>query len=146
MKISFDGNVENVLGEIKEFMTMLGDTSHINVPVEDPGYTKAVEDLKVAAIEKEEFDRNLEDAISKKEPVKKDEAPTTVLPTLPTITTEYTITDVQNTAGQLIRDKGVKKENLRDLLEKYGVQAVTELKSEDYGAVMEDLKALGADV
>ena len=55
----------------------------------------------------------------------------------------YTIDDLSRAGAELI-DQG-KMPQLIDLLKRHGVQAITQLKPEQYGAVATELNALGAN-
>ena len=72
-------------------------------------------------------------------------APTDPAPTVPvTTTTTYTLDQIAKAGASLV-DAG-KMEQLLALLEKFGVQAITQLSSEQYGAFATELRALGAQI
>lgn len=147
VKVEFHGTVEEVKNEMVEFV------GSWQTPVEDAefiarvvGSTPVVEELKKTKP-------------SKVEPAK-DEAPTTpatpvveetpaptdpVVPTVPVApATEYTFADVQRIAAPLVQQG--KSEELKNALKNFGVQAITELQQDQFGAFIQELKNLGADV
>ena len=65
-------------------------------------------------------------------------------PAVPTAAPQYSL-EMLATAGAALVDAG-KMEPLRQLLGKYGVASITELKPENYGAVAGELRALGAAI
>lgn len=68
-----------------------------------------------------------------------------VTPTpLPTSAPQYTF-DMISTAGSALIDAG-KMVQLQQLLGKFGVQSLAELKPESYGAIANELRALGAKI
>ncbi len=141
MKVSFDGSVSEVMGEIQEFMETVSSTGakRIDTPV-----------MKTKKMDKKVNQEKTEAASEYKpadESEKKSIEFTPTIPTVPTVTTEYTLTDVTNAAAQLVRDKGeAMRIKLAELLKKFGVKSLPELDSSNFGAVMEELKNLGADV
>lgn len=68
-------------------------------------------------------------------------------PAAPTAPAEkvYTFDDITNAGAQLL-EAGKMQELMKLLKEGYGVQAVTQLKSEQYAAVAADLRKLGANI
>lgn len=74
-------------------------------------------------------------------------AETTATPTAPAVPTsapQYTL-DMIATAGSALIDAG-KMDQLMGLLGKFGVASLTELAPESYGAVANELRALGAAI
>ncbi len=144
MKIEFNGSVDEVFGEVQEFMGKIsgGEPKKMVAPTQEMQET--VREVKQ---DKSEMVAPGDWTTSDCKPTDKlDETPT-VVPTVPTATTEYTLTDLTNAAAQLVRDKGDDmKLTLRDLLAKYGVKSLKDLNENNYGVVMEELKNLGADV
>ncbi len=68
-----------------------------------------------------------------------------VTPTpIPTSAPQYTF-DMISTAGSALIDAG-KMVQLQQLLGKFGVQSLAELKPESYGAIANELRALGAKI
>lgn len=67
-----------------------------------------------------------------------------VVPSAAPPTKTLTMNDIATAGAQLI-DKG-KMGQLLDLLKKYSVQAVTQLKESDYPAFAADLRTLGAEI
>ena len=66
-------------------------------------------------------------------------------PEPPASTKAYTLEDIGRAGAVLVNEKG-KLPELRGLLSKYSVQAITQLDPNDYNAFAEDMKALGADL
>ena len=71
-------------------------------------------------------------------------AETTAAPAVPTSAPQYTL-DMIATAGSALIDAG-KMDQLMGLLGKFGVASLTELAPESYGAVANELRALGAAI
>ena len=71
-------------------------------------------------------------------------AETTAVPAVPTSAPQYTL-DMIATAGSALIDAG-KMDQLMGLLGKFGVASLTELAPESYGAVANELRALGAAI
>lgn len=71
-------------------------------------------------------------------------AGTTAAPAVPTSAPQYTL-DMIATAGSALIDAG-KMDQLMGLLGKFGVASLTELAPESYGAVANELRALGAAI
>ena len=72
---------------------------------------------------------------------------TTVVPTAPAVPTaapQYTL-DMIATAGSALIDAG-KMEQLMQLLARFGVSSLTELAPDKYGAVANELRAMGATI
>lgn len=65
-------------------------------------------------------------------------------PTVPTSAPQYTL-DMIATAGSALIDAG-KMDQLMQLLGKFGVASLTELAPESYGAMANELRALGAAI
>ena len=63
---------------------------------------------------------------------------------VPTSAPQYTL-DMIATAGSALIDAG-KMDQLMQLLDKFGVASLTELKPESYGAIANELRALGAAI
>lgn len=68
----------------------------------------------------------------------------TPAPTVPTSAPQYTL-DMIATAGSALIDAG-KMDQLMGLLGKFGVASLTELAPESYGAVANELRAMGAAI
>ena len=71
-------------------------------------------------------------------------AETTAAPAVPTSAPQYTL-DMIATAGSALIDAG-KMDQLMGLLGKFGVASLTELAPESYGAVANELRAMGAAI
>ncbi len=72
-------------------------------------------------------------------------------PQQPTTTKVYTFDDITNAGAQLLEmdrkdQSNTKMMQLMGLLKKYGVQAVTQLKPEQYADVADGLRELGATI
>lgn len=153
VKVEFTGSVEEVKKEIREFIEVnctevISDTEKAinkaasNVKTEEKT-TPKVEDKK------EEI-KKVEEAPTQKlptAPAKKEEAPVEVATPLPTKTAEYTAADLQKiTAAWVNKDINNNRTTLINLLASFGVKAITVLPKEKYGAFIQELKNLGADV
>ncbi len=142
MKIEFNGSVNEVLEEVQEFMEKVSSSGvkKIDVPVKEVKKTgKKTKQEKTETVAPGDWTTS-----DCKPSDKLEESPEGIIPT---VATEYTLTDVVNAAAQLVRDKGEDmKLTLRDLLAKYNVKSLQDLSADNYGAVMEELKNLGADV
>lgn len=132
VELKFIGTPAEVKAEIKEFIGLEDTTIHEN--------TIPKKEVKTVV---ETADTQLPVQEPAKKVVKEVEQ---VLPTLPTATTEYTDADIQRIAGGLIKKNAALKDTLINTLGNYGVQAITQLPKEHYGAFVQDLIALGADV
>lgn len=132
VELKFIGTPAEVKAEIKEFIGLEDTTIHEN--------TISKKEAKTVV---GTADTQLPVQEAAKTVVKGAEQ---VLPTLPTATTEYTDADIQRIAGGLIKKNAALKETLINTLGNYGVQAITQLSKEHYGAFVQDLIALGADV
>lgn len=132
VELKFIGTPAEVKAEIKEFIGLEDTTIHEN--------TIPKKEVKTVV---ETADTQLPVQEPAKKVVKEAEQ---VLPTLPIATTEYTDADIQRIAGGLIKKNAALKETLINTLGNYGVQAITQLPKEHYGAFVQDLIALGADV
>jgi hypothetical protein len=71
-------------------------------------------------------------------------APTPAAPAVPVTAPTYTLDQIAKAGANLV-DAG-KMEQLLALLTKYGVQAVTQLTPDQYGAFATELRALGAQI
>lgn len=71
-------------------------------------------------------------------------AETAAAPAVPTSAPQYTL-DMIATAGSALIDAG-KMDQLMGLLGKFGVASLTELAPESYGAVANELRAMGAAI
>ncbi len=76
-------------------------------------------------------------------PVAQPPVPVTPTP-IPTSAPQYTF-DMISTAGSALIDAG-KMVQLQQLLGKFGVQSLAELKPDSYGAIANELRALGAKI
>ena len=138
VKVEFTGSVEEVKKEIREFI----EANCIEVVNStEKAINKAASNVKT----EEKTTVNVEE---KKEEVKKvEEAPVEVATPLPTKTAEYTAADLQKIAAAWVnKDIDNNRVALVNLLSSFGVKAITVLPKENYGAFVQELKNLGADV
>lgn len=145
IKVEFHGTVEEVKNEMVEFV------GSWQTPVEDAefiarvvGSTPVVEELKKTEPARVETPTgNLATCDCKEVPKPETTAP--VVPTVPVApATEYSFADVQRIAAPLVQQG--KSEELKNVLKNFGVQAITELQQDQFGAFIQELKNLGADV
>jgi len=155
VKVEFTGSVEEVKKEIREFIevnstgvTTEGLATSIKENLE--AETKVEEKSTVKVEEKKEPVKKVEEVPIQKlptAPVKKEEVPVEVPTPLPTKTAEYTAQDLQKIAAAWVnKDIDNNRVALVNLLSSFGVKAITFLPKEKYGAFVQELKNLGADV
>ena len=153
VKVEFTGSVEEVKKEIREFIEVnctevISDTEKaINKATSN---VKTEEKTTVNVEEKKEEIKKVEEAPTQKlptAPAKKEEAPVEVATPLPTKTAEYTAADLQKIAAAWVnKDINNNRTVLVNLLASFGVKVITVLPKEKYGAFVQELKNLGADV
>ena len=153
VKVEFTGSVEEVKKEIREFIEA-NCTEVVNST--EKAINKAASNVKteekttVNVEEKKEEVKKVEEAPTQKlptAPAKKVEAPVEVATPLPTKTAEYTAADLQKIAAAWVnKDIDNNRTVLVNLLASFGVKAITVLPKEKYGAFVQELKNLGADV
>lgn len=153
VKVEFTGSVEEVKKEIREFIeassgvTTEGLTTSMK---ENLGAEAKVEEKTTAKVEEKKEVAKKEEAPTQKlptAPAKKEEAPAEVPTPLPTKTAEYTATDLQKIAAAWVnKDIDNNRAALVNLLASFEVKAITFLPKEKYGAFVQELKNLGADV
>ena len=153
VKVEFTGSVEEVKKEIREFIEancieVVNSTEKaINKAASN---VKTEEKTTVNVEEKKEEVKKVEEAPTQKlptAPAKKEEAPVEVATPLPTKTAEYTAADLQKIAAAWVnKDIDNNRTVLVNLLSSFGVKAITVLPKEKYGAFIQELKNLGADV
>lgn len=144
LKMEFCGTVKEVMDEVKEFVG-LSDTKIVvqEMKVDDVGKLKEKIDEK--AKEVVESTPTLPTATVNEQV--REEKPAPVLPTIPTKAVEYKIEDLQKIVKGLLDKDMSKREDLQRLLnEGYGLKTILDLPVESYGAFIQDLKGLGADV
>ena len=111
---------------------------------------KVEEKATVKVEEKKEPTKTVEETATPKlptAPAKKEEAPVEVATPLPTKTAEYTAQDLQKIAAAWVnKDIDNNRTALVNLLASFEVKAITFLPKEKYGAFVQELKNLGADV
>ena len=153
VKVEFTGSVEEVKKEIREFIEancteVVNSTEKaINKALDN---ARALEKANSNVEEKKEEVKKVEEAPTQKlptAPAKKVEAPVEVATPLPTKTAEYTAADLQKIAAAWVnKDIDNNRTVLVNLLSNFGVKAITVLPKEKYGAFVQELKKLGADV
>lgn len=153
VKVEFTGSVEEVKKEIREFIEancteVVNSTEKaINRAASN---AKTEEKTTVNVEEKKEEVKKVEEAPAPKlptAPAKKEEAPVEVATPLPTKTAEYTAADLQKIAAAWVnKDIDNNRVALVNLLASFEVKAITFLPKEKYGAFVQELKNLGADV
>jgi hypothetical protein len=153
IKVEFTGSVEEVKKEIREFIEVnsIGDMSSTEKAISKAlDNAKAVEKATSKVEETKEVAKKVEEAPAQKlptAPAKKEEAPVAVATPLPTKTAEYTAADLQKIAAAWVnKDINNNRTALVNLLASFEVKAITFLPKEKYGAFVQELKNLGADV
>ena len=147
VKVEFTGSVEEVKKEIREFI----EVNSIGVEEVKPVQAEEKTEKIVTKVEeKKEPTKKVAEAPAQKlptAPAKKEEAPVEVSTPLPTKTAEYTAEDLQKIAAAWVnKDIDNNRVALVNLLSSFGVKAITFLPKENYGAFIQELKNLGADV
>lgn len=147
VKVEFTGSVEEVKKEIREFIEANCTEVIINT---QKAVGEALDKAKSKTEEKKEPVKKVEETPNQKlptAPAKKEEAPVAVATPLPTKTAEYTADDLQRIAATWVeKDAENNRKTMRDLLDKFGVKAITVLPQESYGAFVQELKNLGVDI
>ena len=155
VKVEFTGSVEEVKKEIREFIEVNSTgvtTEELTTAIKSSLETEAkAEEKTTAKVEKKkETVKKIEEAPTQKlptAPAKKEEAPVEVSTPLPTKTAEYTAQDLQKIAAAWVnKDINNNRTALVNLLASFEVKAITFLPKEKYGAFVQELKNLGADV
>lgn len=153
VKVEFTGSVEEVKKEIREFIEancteVINSTEKAISKALDNA--RAVEKTTPKVEDKKEEVKKVEEAPAPKLPTalaKKEEAPAEVATPLPTKTAEYTAADLQKIAAAWVnKDIDNNRVALVNLLASFEVKAITFLPKEKYGAFVQELKKLGADV
>ena len=147
VKVEFTGSVEEVKKEIREFIEANCTEVLISTQKE---IKRAIDNASAKTEEKKEAVKKVEEAPAQKLPIapaKKEEAPVAVATPLPTKTAEYTADDLQRIAAEWVKKDVVNNRPvLVDLLASFEVKAITFLPKEKYGAFVQELKKLGADI
>ena len=154
LKIEFTGSVEEVSKEMMDFMRLNYISLAENVGSPKSGTEKAINRAIEKAISKveetKEVAKKVEEAPAQKlptAPTKKEEVPVATASPLPTKTAEYTAADLQKIAAAWVnKDIDNNRTVLVNLLSSFGVKAITVLPKEKYGAFVQELKKLGADI
>ena len=153
VKVEFTGSVEEVKKEIRDFIEancseVINSTEKAISKALDNA--RAVEKTTPKVEDKKEEVKKVEEAPAPKlptAPAKKEEAPAEVATPLPTKTAEYTAEDLQKIAAEWVKKDVVNNRPvLINLLASFEVKAITFLPKEKYGAFVQELKNLGADV
>lgn len=144
IKIEADDAVVAAINNLAEVLGKLG-AEKTNVPATAAGVSKApapVIPLHTTAAEAASASAaaNIAPAV----PVTPPTAQAPAAPAIPTAAPQYTL-EMISTAGSALIDAG-KMEQLLTLLGKYGVDNLTALKPDQYGAMATDLRALGARI
>ena len=154
VKVEFTGSVEEVKKEIREFIEASSGvtTEGLTTAIKSSLETEAKAEFKttVGVEEKKDSTKKVEEVPAQKlptAPAKKEEVSVKVATPLPTKTAEYTATDLQKIAAAWVnKDIDNNRAALKNLLSTFGVKAITFLPKEKYGAFVQELKNLGADV
>lgn len=160
VKVEFTGSVEEVSKEILDFVrgNYINLAENIALPKSDTekaiskviDNARAVEKPNSKVEETKEVAKKVEEAPAQKLPIapaKKEEAPIAVATPLPTKTAEYTADDLQRIAAAWVaKDVENNRKTMKELLAKFGVNAITVLPQESYGAFVQELKNLGVDI
>ena len=144
IKIEADDSVVAAINNLAEVLGKLG-AEKTNTPAADAGVSKApapVIPLHTTATEAASASAaaNIAPAV----PVTPPTAQAPAAPAIPTAAPQYTL-EMISAAGSALIDAG-KMEQLLTLLGKYGVDNLTALKPDQYGAMATDLRALGARI
>lgn len=144
IKIEADDAVVAAINNLAEVLGKLG-AEKTNVPATAAGVSKApapVIPLHTTAAEAASASAaaNIAPAV----PVTPPTAQAPAAPAIPTAAPQYTL-EMISAAGSALIDAG-KMEQLLTLLGKYGVDNLTALKPDQYGAMATDLRTLGARI
>ena len=147
VKVEFTGSVEEVKKEIREFI----EVNFIGVEEVKPVQAEEKTEKTVTKVEEKKATvKKVEEAPTAKlptAPAKPEAAPVEVSTPLPTKTVEYTAQDLQKIAAAWVnKDIDNNRVALVNLLSSFGVKAITFLSKENYGAFIQELRNLGADV
>ena len=153
VKVEFTGSVEEVSKEILDFVrgNYINLAENIALPKSDTekAIDRVIEKATSKVEETKEVAKKVEEAPAQKLPIApaKEETPTAVATPLPTKTAEYTAADLQKIAAAWVnKDINNNRTALVNLLASFEVKAITFLPKEKYGAFVQELKNLGADV
>lgn len=139
MEVKFIGTPAEVKAEIKEFIGLTDVKIEVKkVETVPMGQTQQVQELPKVTEPKLPTAPVAEEQTAVQE--------STVLPTLPTATVEYTVADLQKIGASLLQKDPNSLALLSNTLKNYGANSVGDLAKEHYGAFVQDLKNLGADV
>ncbi|MDK4481803.1 hypothetical protein MWG07_11560 [Fusobacterium necrophorum] len=153
VKVEFHGTVEEVKNEMKEFVRSW------QAPAENAEFIAGVADSTPVVEEVLKTETPKVEPVKEKIPtgnwttcdckeVPKAEVAAPVAPVVPTVpvapSTEYTFADIQRIAAPLVHQG--KSAELINALGNFGIKAITELQQDQFGAFVQELKSLGADV
>ncbi|XGU46634.1 hypothetical protein ACEXAJ_09865 [Fusobacterium necrophorum subsp. funduliforme] len=150
VKVEFHGTVEEVKNEMVEFVgswqAPIEDAEFISRAVGDIPVVEELKKTTVEPVKKETSAQNWTTCDCKEVP--KTEAPAPAAPVVPTVpvapATEYSFADIQRIAAPLVQQG--KSTELINVLGNFGAKAITELQQDQFGAFVQELKNLGADV
>ena len=153
VKVEFTGSVEEVSKEILDFVrgnyTNLAENIALPKSDTEKAIDRVIEKATSKVEETKEVAKKVEEAPAQKLPIApaKEETPTAVATPLPTKTAEYTAADLQKIAAAWVnKDINNNRTALVNILASFEVKAITFLPKEKYGAFVQELKNLGADV
>ena len=153
VKVEFTGSVEEVSKEILDFVrgNYINLAENIALPKSDTekAIDRVIEKATSKVEETKEVAKKVEEIPAQKLPTApaKEETPTAVATPLPTKTAEYTAADLQKIAAAWVnKDINNNRTALVNILASFEVKAITFLPKEKYGAFVQELKNLGADV
>ncbi|EHO21602.1 hypothetical protein IX325_000714 [Fusobacterium necrophorum subsp. funduliforme] len=153
VKVEFHGTMEEVKNEMKEFVgSWQASVEDVEFIAGVVGSTPVVEEVpktetpKVDPVKEKIPTGNWTTCDCKEVP--KTEAPAPAAPVVPTVpvapATEYSFADIQRIAAPLVQQG--KSTELINVLGNFGAKAITELQQDQFGAFVQELKNLGADV
>lgn len=144
MEVKFIGTPAEVKAEIKEF---IGSTD-VKITEYSVGEVRKVETVPMVQTQQVQELPKVTEPKLPTTPVTEEKTvvqESTVLPTLPTATVEYTVEDLQKIGASLLQKDPNSLVLLSNTLKNYGANSVGDLAKEHYGAFVQDLKSLGAD-
>nr|WP_293994475.1 hypothetical protein [uncultured Fusobacterium sp.] len=145
MEVKFIGTPAEVKEEIKEFIRL----TDVKITEYSVGEVRKVETVPMVQTQQVHELPKVTEPKLPTTPVTEEQTAvqeSTVLPTLPTATVEYTVEDLQRIGASLLQKDPNSLALLSNTLKNYGANSVGDLAKEHYGAFVQDLKSLGADV
>lgn len=144
IKIEADDAVVTAINNLAEVLGKLG-AEKTNTPAADAGVSKAPAPvIPLHTTVTEAASAVAEAYTAPVVPVTPPATQAPAAPAIPTAAPQYTL-EMISAAGSALIDAG-KMEQLLTLLGKYGVDNLTALKPDQYGAMATDLRALGARI